>query len=243
MICKETNIQRDHSTKNWLYSYWLYHWLLDLHWRLLPLTQCTLYPQSLVGLPAPGQDDSCQKKRRNSTAPIGINVRELKLTYTRTPSIEVRWRIYASVNWLVSSLDHVMAYPLVWRHNGRDGVSTHQPHDCLLNLSCRCRSKKTSKLRVTGLCAWNSPVAGEFPAQMASNAENVSIWWRHHALVQSQFIIWSNGWTPSGTHEPMIDPPSENFKNFAHIQIFSYTKAHSKWSSTDIIIPSHSWAL
>ena len=26
----------------------------------------------------------------------------------------------------------------------------------------------------------NSPGAGEFPAQMASNAENVSIWWRHH---------------------------------------------------------------
>ena len=41
-------------------------------------------------------------------------------------------------------------------------------------------SKKTSKLRVTGLCAENSPVTGEFPAQMASNAENVSIWWRHH---------------------------------------------------------------
>ena len=39
----------------------------------------------------------------------------------------------------------------------------------------RCRSKKTSKLRVTGLCAGNSPVAGEFPAQRSSNAENVSI--------------------------------------------------------------------
>ena len=39
---------------------------------------------------------------------------------------------------------------------------------------------KTSKLRVTGLCAGNSPVTGEFPAQMASNVENVSIWWRHH---------------------------------------------------------------
>ena len=25
-----------------------------------------------------------------------------------------------------------------------------------------------------------SPATGEFPAQMASNAENVSIWWRHH---------------------------------------------------------------
>ena len=42
------------------------------------------------------------------------------------------------------------------------------------------RSKKTSKFRVTGLCAGNSPVTGEFPAQMASNAENVSIRWRHH---------------------------------------------------------------
>ena len=42
-------------------------------------------------------------------------------------------------------------------------------------------SKKTSKLRVTGLCVGNSPVTDEFPAQRASNAENVSIWWRHHA--------------------------------------------------------------
>ena len=36
--------------------------------------------------------------------------------------------------------------------------------------------KKTSKLRATGLCAGNSPVIGEFPAQMTSNAENISIW-------------------------------------------------------------------
>ena len=34
---------------------------------------------------------------------------------------------------------------------------------------------KTSKLRVTGLCEGNSLVTGEFPAQMASNAENISI--------------------------------------------------------------------
>ena len=44
------------------------------------------------------------------------------------------------------------------------------------------KSKKTPKLRVTGLCAGNSPGTGEFPAQMASYVENVSIWWRHHAL-------------------------------------------------------------
>ena len=35
---------------------------------------------------------------------------------------------------------------------------------------------------VTGLCVWNSPVTGEFPTQMAINAENVSIWWRHHDI-------------------------------------------------------------
>ena len=69
---------------------------------------------------------------------------------------------------------------LQWRHNGCDSVSNHQPHDCLLNRLFRHRSKKTSKLRVTGLCAGNSTGTGEFPAQMASNAENVSIWWRHH---------------------------------------------------------------
>ena len=55
---------------------------------------------------------------------------------------------------------------LRWRHNGRDGVSNHQPYDCLLNRLCRRRSKKTSKLRITGLCAENSPGTGEFPAQM-----------------------------------------------------------------------------
>ena len=67
-----------------------------------------------------------------------------------------------------------------WRHNWHDGVSNHQPHDCLLNRLFKHKSKKTSKLRVTGLCVGNSPVTGEFPAQMASNEENVSIWWRHH---------------------------------------------------------------
>ena len=69
---------------------------------------------------------------------------------------------------------------LQWRHNGYDGVSNHQPRVYLPNRLFERRSKKTSKLRVTGLCVGNSPRTGEFPAQMASNAENVSIWWRHH---------------------------------------------------------------
>ena len=41
-------------------------------------------------------------------------------------------------------------HTLQWRLNGRDGDSNLQPHDCLLNRLFRLRSKKTSKLRVTG---------------------------------------------------------------------------------------------
>ena len=74
----------------------------------------------------------------------------------------------------------IEVHSLWWRHNDHTGVSNHQPPGCLLNRLFRRKSKKTSKLRVTGLCAENSPGTGEFSAQMASYAENVSIWWRHH---------------------------------------------------------------
>ena len=47
----------------------------------------------------------------------------------------------------------------------------------------RHRSKETSKLHVTGLCEGSPVVTGEFPWNMASNAENVSIWWCHHVII------------------------------------------------------------
>ena len=59
----------------------------------------------------------------------------------------------AYIIWVIDSLNPFAASR--WRHTGRDGVSNHQPHYCLLNR----------------LCAGNSWVSGEFPAQMASNAE------------------------------------------------------------------------
>ena len=65
---------------------------------------------------------------------------------------------------------------LHWRHNELDGVSNHRCLGYLPNRLFRRRSKKTLKLRVTGLCEGYSPMRGEFPAQRASNAENVSIW-------------------------------------------------------------------
>ena len=56
---------------------------------------------------------------------------------------------------------------------------------CLNIIISYCQSKKKYKLPhgtllcVTGLCAANSPLTGELPAQRASNAGNVSIWWHY----------------------------------------------------------------
>ena len=74
-------------------------------------------------------------------------------------------------------------YPvtLQWRNNERDGVPYHQPHHCLLNRLFRRRSKKTSKLRVTGLCAGNSPVTSEFPVEWSVTRKMFPFKWRHHA--------------------------------------------------------------
>ena len=83
-------------------------------------------------------------------------------------------RLLSSVHFRAGSIAMLYQWnTLQWRNNEHDSVSNHQPHDCLLNRLFRRRSKKTSKLRVTGFCVGNSPVTGEFPAQMASNAGNV----------------------------------------------------------------------
>ena len=55
----------------------------------------------------------------------------------------------------------------------------------------RQRSRKTSKLRVIGLCEGNPPLADEFPAQRAVTRKKMSIWWRHHVMLF--FLSWSLG--------------------------------------------------
>ena len=110
------------------------------------------------------------------------------------------WHEYSGSNepeqWSVESLMLTLFMSLRWRHNEHNGVSDHQPHDWLLNHLFRRRSQKTSKLRVTGLCEGNSPVAGEFPTQSASNMENDFIWWCHnvgstvkHHVEKSVFLL------------------------------------------------------
>ena len=91
---------------------------------------------------------------------------------------------YCNHKFLISILLH-------WRHNQSDGISNHQRLKCLLHRLFRRRSKKTSKLRVTGLCEGNPPVTGGFPSQRASNAEMASIWWRHHDRWIAVTNLWS----------------------------------------------------
>ena len=57
---------------------------------------------------------------------------------------------------VLSTPNSSLTSALHWRRNDHDGVSNHQPHS-LLNHLFRCRSKKTSKLRITDLCVGNSP--------------------------------------------------------------------------------------
>ena len=94
-------------------------------------------------------------------------------------------------------------WSLQWRHNIRDSVSNHQPHDCLLNRLFRRRSKKTSKLRASGLCAGNSPhkcavTRKRFPF------DDVTMWILHWMLSTNKIIshgrvIFSN--TTVSTYE------------------------------------------
>ena len=60
--------------------------------------------------------------------------------------------------------------------------------------------KETSKLRVTGFCEGHSPVTGELPSQRASNAENVSIWWRHHG-----YPFWRSSWNIPLTYHLSVE--------------------------------------
>ena len=100
-------------------------------------------------------------------------------------TLSLSWKksIYSLVNTQanlhqVQGMDTLL--PLQWRHNGRGVVSNHQPHHCLLNRSFRRRWKKTSKLRVTGLCVGNSP--DRWIPRRNGQYHGKCFWWRHHDI-------------------------------------------------------------
>ena len=87
--------------------------------------------------------------------------------------------------------------------------------------------RKCQSRGVTGFCAGNSPVTGEFPRQMASYAENVSIWWRHHEQCGTQFKPWGRQERALLATEKM---------NLPHLRLFFLTKQliHLMWSRLSI---------
>ena len=74
--------------------------------------------------------------------------------------LSIQWWMAYNDNesWLKASvyIGWIYSISLRWRHNGRDGVSNHQPHDCLLNYLFRRRSKENIK------ATRHWPLCGEF---------------------------------------------------------------------------------
>ena len=93
-----------------------------------------------------------------------------------------RWEAWPAIGVIACSISWFIYKSLQWRLNERDCVSNHQPHDCLLNRLFKAQIKENiNASRHWPLCG-EFTGTGEFPAQKASNVENISIWWRHHGI-------------------------------------------------------------
>ena len=76
----------------------------------------------------------------------------------------------------------------------------------LFNHLFRRRSKKTSKLRVTGLCEGNPSITSGLPSQRPSDVENASIWRCHHGPL-ARYVKLQVAHAPGmlGTFSPAAD--------------------------------------
>ena len=114
----------------------------------------------------------------------------LQIAYNKNDN--THFRAFAGMEMSMAS------FALHWRHNDHDGVSNHQPHDCLRNRLFWRRSKKTSKLHVTGLCVGNSPGPVNSPhkgpvTRKMFPFDDVIMW--ELATIPLIWILWINGWT------------------------------------------------
>ena len=105
---------------------------------------------------------------------------------------------------------------LQWHYNKRNGISNHQPHDGLLNRLFKVQIKENIKaLRQWPLCG-EFTMTGEFPAQRASNAENVSIWWRHHEIIEPLPHLPGTNWSNSSHTESPLSAYKSVESHFAN---------------------------
>ena len=135
---------------------------------------------------------------------------------------------------------------LQWRHIEHDCVSNHQPRVCLLNRLFRRRSKKTSKLRVTGLCVGNSPHKGPVTRKMfpfddvimnkvvidcaqcdGHEQDKISLhhfgvcyaWWRHQMETFSALLAICAGNSPVPGEFPTQRPVTRSFDVFFDLRL------------------------
>ena len=97
---------------------------------------------------------------------------------------------------------------------------------------CSGADKKTNQSSVS-LAFVRGPVTSEFPSQRASNAENVSIWWRHHVLVlalevivhapEKWLIIGSGNVLSPDRHQAIIETIADLSSATPHWIIFTQT--------------------
>ena len=117
---------------------------------------------------------------------------------------------------------------LQWRLNGRDGISNHQPHECLLNRLFRRRSKKTPKLCATGLCAgihrWpvNSPHKWPVTQKMFPFDDVIMIWgillYLHNQRVINMTLDYHLCCTPGSDCIPLHGSITLLFDNNLHLK-------------------------
>ena len=139
------------------------------------------------------------------------------VTYSVTP-IPIKSSMFKT-HW--GRVTHICVGTFHWRHNELDGVSDHQPRYCLLTCLSRHRLKKTSKLRVTGLCEGKM-----FPFDDV--IMNLTIIGEDNGLSpgRRQAIIWTN------TAILLIGPWGRNCNEILiGIHTFSFKKIHLEMSS------------
>ena len=69
-------------------------------------------------------------------------------------------------------------------------------------------------------CKGNSLVTSEFPAQRASNVENVSIWWRHHDCNSEPFSYGGTCGIGVANVAGSRNSEIKNFPNFINVPIY-----------------------
>ena len=126
------------------------------------------------------------KMRFVSFTYISTYIVYLDLTYFQVSNV-IQFHLFQDVKFTFFTLqggDH-----------DRDGVLNHRRLDCLLNRLSRRRSKKTSKLCITGLSEENTAVNSGLSAQRTRNAEYVFIQGHHHVFTSSDWFIPQKDWS------------------------------------------------